>query len=164
MLLAGLLPIGISVFIIPLPLPVQIFLASAIAIAFYRADARLGRLARADSICGLRWQTDTRIAVIGASGQTIATGEVAQCFISPALTTLRIRNDFAHPPTTVWQRLTQAQHYTALVASDSLPADDYRQLRLRLKQANLLQDDDAKEKMWWQRWWQQLSEIKSYKQ
>ena len=94
-------------------------LAVAMSVAFYRAHRLLARHIGGGALHGVQFRKDGAIAVLDGAGNNQDSGALIYCFVSSTLTTAIIAG--------------QRRHYTLLAMPDSLPADDYRHLRVRLK-------------------------------
>lgn len=108
----------ISALIIPIPLAGQIALAAGVAAAFIRALRHYTLCRGAFAARGLHFQRTGEVAVLGGDGDPVDFGKVVHRFVSPTLSAVVIAGN--------------SRRYTVLLMPDSLSAEGYRRLRLRL--------------------------------
>ena len=107
-----------AVLIIPAPLPLRVLAAAVVAAVFWRAGRRVARLRGEGAVGGVEFLDDGRVAVLDGRREHADIGEVVYHFASPLLITLIVRGG--------------KRRHAAMVMRDSLPADEHRQLRVRL--------------------------------
>ena len=104
--------------IIPMPLLLRLPATAVLVWLFYAAARRLALLAGGAAICGLEFHRRDEVIVLNKNGDHLDGGKISDCFVSPLLSTVVIRGN--------------RRRYQALLMPDSLPPEDYRQLRVRL--------------------------------
>ena len=109
---------AIATLIIPAPLPLRLLAATALIWLFYTAVRHLALLAGDKAVCGLEFSRHGEVIVLDKNGNHTDLGKISDCFVSPLLSTVVI--------------VGKDRRYQVLMMPDSLPANDYRQLRVQL--------------------------------
>ena len=107
----------ISAWIIPIPFLLRPPLAVIFVWLFFRAFCRHALLLGPLAVHELHLADNKNIILSGKDGKNIANGKLVGCSISPLLTVAVVGGERKMP---------------VLIMPDSLPADDYRRLRVRL--------------------------------
>lgn len=107
-----------ALWIIPIPAPLRLLASVLVGLLFFAALRRQALLRGARAVGGLEFGKEGRVTVLDRSGNHLDIGKVVYAYVSVQLCTVVIQGG--------------NHRYEAIVMPDSLPAEEFRHLRIQL--------------------------------